>query len=445
MGSKLEEGNNKKVPQSVKSELFRHVSSTFLLKIFGLFLQVTMGIALARILGASGYGIYAFPIAVLHLLNVPATAGLPNLIVRLVANYNLQNRFSLIKGLFFRASQFIFVFSCSLAFIAFLSYFKIGKIQIGTLEGNAFFIAMLLLPIVALNSIPSAILMGFRFIFVGQFPEFILRPAIFLIFVFVTDFLFPDLSRPDIFMFFQVLATGIALVTGFIFLIFYCPEKVKTDKTEFNTVSWLKSAVPFMLVGVVMVINSQTDILMLGLLRKANEVGIYKAVVSASTLITFVLSSANIVLGPQIARLWSLGKKEELQKILTIAARIISFFVAITSVVLILWGKTLLTVFFGQEFGEGYAVLKILCIGQIINGFAGSVGLILQMTGFEKKVALAVGWAAVINVLLNLILVPDYGMSGAAIASAISLSFWNVLLIYWNRKLTGLNPTPVNF
>jgi O-antigen/teichoic acid export membrane protein len=96
---------------------------------------------------------------------------------------------------------------------------------------------------------------------------------------------------------------------------------------------------------------------------------------------------------------------------------------------------------FGQEFVIAKTTLLILLIGQAVNAMSGSVGLILQMTGKEKVYQNILLIALVFNIMLNLFLIPKFGIEGAAIASAFSFLFWNlssVLYIYKRYKVSTL-------
>ena len=76
---------------------------------------------------------------------------------------------------------------------------------------------------------------------------------------------------------------------------------------------------------------------------------------------------------------------------------------------------------YAAEYGLGLSeelVLTILSVGKLVNVFAGSGGVILVMAGHEKDVALRVGLAALLNVVLNALLIPRYGIEGAAFATA---------------------------
>jgi O-antigen/teichoic acid export membrane protein len=92
---------------------------------------------------------------------------------------------------------------------------------------------------------------------------------------------------------------------------------------------------------------------------------------------------------------------------------------------IIIFHKWILGIF-GNEFIVGSLFLIVLCIGQLINSMSGSVGVILQMTGYQKVFQNIVLMALVLNVILNVILIPLYGGLGAAIATVVSISSWNI-------------------
>ena len=107
---------------------------------------------------------------------------------------------------------------------------------------------------------------------------------------------------------------------------------------------------------------------------------------------------------------------------------------------LIAFGDDLLAVF-GSDFGRGRLALTILVLGQVVNVAAGHVGVLMTMTGHEKRVAATVGASAACNAVLNLILIPRFGIDGAAAATAISLVLWNGVTLVWVIKHLRINPT----
>jgi O-antigen/teichoic acid export membrane protein len=112
--------------------------------------------------------------------------------------------------------------------------------------------------------------------------------------------------------------------------------------------------------------------------------------------------------------------------------------VAISSVILfIVLGKWLLG-FWGVEFQDAYWVLLVLSIGQFFNIATGCSGLLLVMCGFEKLHGIISLTTTVLNLLLNYLFIINYGIVGAAIATAISIIFENIMKVLLVKKKIGI-------
>ncbi len=96
---------------------------------------------------------------------------------------------------------------------------------------------------------------------------------------------------------------------------------------------------------------------------------------------------------------------------------------------------------FGEEFTAGFTALVILTVGQMVNAGAGSVGLLLQMTGHERDVAVGLAIALAMNLALNLALIPVWGVNGAALGATANVILLNVLLAVQVRRKLGIGPT----
>ena len=103
---------------------------------------------------------------------------------------------------------------------------------------------------------------------------------------------------------------------------------------------------------------------------------------------------------------------------------------------LILFPSTILSMF-GDEFKLAAMCLIILSIGKMFSAISGSVGTFLQMVGRQKIFQNILLVAALINIVLNSLLIPKYGIEGAAVASTASGVFWNLLMIIYIKKHFG--------
>lgn len=193
---------------------------------------------------------------------------------------------------------------------------------------------------------------------------------------------------------------------------------------------------PMLIISGMNVIMGQTDVVMLGILRNTNEVGIYSIVMALVSLTSFVLVSVNSMMAPNISELFHSGQKSELKNIVQRTSKLMFWATLPIIVFLILFGEYLLAIF-GNEFKIGFIALCILTLGQFINAMTGSVGNVLNMLGYQKLLQNIVISSAVINIVLNYLLIPRYGIEGAAIASFISMTYLNIVSVLYVRKKVG--------
>ena len=111
------------------------------------------------------------------------------------------------------------------------------------------------------------------------------------------------------------------------------------------------------------------------------------------------------------------------------------FFLTIPILILILFFSEFILRLFGEQFILGSLCLNILIAGQLINVLCGSVGYILNMTEYQNIFKWIIVFTVIMNVVLNIVLIPLYGIFGAAVASMISLILWNMIsCIYIYKK-----------
>jgi O-antigen/teichoic acid export membrane protein len=217
-------------------------------------------------------------------------------------------------------------------------------------------------------------------------------------------------------------------------------KKLKSITPNYNLKDWMTASLTFFVADLFYNFNSRISIFLLGIFHSKENVAIFNIALRVSEVISIALVIVNFVISPIIAKLYASGKIAKLQILITRSARVIVLIGVLLSLFLIVFsGKILL--FFGVDFLVGRPALLILCIGQLINILCGSVGLLLLMTGNQRFsiYSLAVGTA--INVVLNIVLTPKLGITGAAIASTGSLIVWNLMMYYFVRQKLYIRPT----
>ncbi|WP_194842061.1 flippase [Gracilibacillus salitolerans] len=423
------------------SQLAKVLSGSFIIKITGTFLTFLVSIILARTLGVENYGHYAYAISIISILSVPTTLGLPNVIVRFSASYKTKSEWNFLKGLINLTNKSVLLIAIFIMFFSFLiSWYFVGDND--SIAYNTFLISLLLLPLMALNSLRAAALRGINRVIIGQLPEHIILPFVFISFSLIATIFFEEINSIEA-MFLRVLSVLIAFLIGAALLYNNLLINIKSKKPKYEIKKWVHSALPLLFVGGMMLINNKLDIIMLGAIRSSIEVGIYQVVINAATLIVFALSAVNSVMAPQFSKLFIKEEKCKLQRIVTLSNRVAFAFALPVSLIFIIFGSWILHFIYGADFARGGIALAILSLGQLVSAAFGSVGNLLNMTGNEKFSAFGVVISAICNIILNSLLIPVWGINGAAIATSVSLMLWNALLAFWVYKKVKIYPSIV--
>lgn len=408
------------------------------LKIAQAFAGLVTGVLMARALGSEGYGIYAFAFSIASLLAIPSQMGLPALLVREVARFQFTEEWGLLKGLLRRSHQLVFLNGIILLVLG-IGYYLFTRFEQELNDQWLTLVwAIVLVPLVALGNITGATLRGLRKVVLGQMPEMFLRPMFLMFFILIFWTLWDEIS-PSSTMLLHCLAAFFSFLIGALLLKNSLPCILSGAIPTYDTRAWLKSLLPLALVSGFQVVNMQADILILGLTSSKADVGLYRVIAQSAGMVTVVLASINIVIAPQIARLHTAGNKVLLQRMVTLSSRLILVVATPLALILIFQGQEFLALVFGEEFSGGWTGLSILSAAQLINAAMGSVAFLLNMTGHEKDTARGVMIAATLNVILNLLLIPRFGIEGAAMATLVSSVLWNVLLYRAVKLRLGIN------
>jgi O-antigen/teichoic acid export membrane protein len=390
-------------------------------------LALALGVVLARTLGAEGYGVYTYAFAIMSLLMVVAEAGMPTLLMREMAASHGRAEWGLLRGVLRRAAQFVTLASTTISLVGLLAVWWLA----GTLAPAVLYtttLMLLVLPLAAGAKTVAHAMRGLHCVVVGQAVEMLVRPMLVFALVGIAFVLRPDWRQPQYAMAAQLLAALAVLVVGGLILRHLTPRPAKTARPAYRSREWLRSALPFTLIGGAGMINNHTDIIMLGWFTSPAEVGTYRVAVQGAMLVAFSLQVAGSVVAPQFSRLHAQGDMAKLQRLVTQSAQVILLAALPVALTFIIIGGAIVSSIFGTEFASAHEPLTILAVGQLVNAGFGSVGFLLNMTGHEKIAARTLWQTALINIVLNAALIPLYGMNGAAIATAISLGIWNLLL-----------------
>jgi O-antigen/teichoic acid export membrane protein len=194
---------------------------------------------------------------------------------------------------------------------------------------------------------------------------------------------------------------------------------------------------PIGLTSVGLLVLSHVDLLILGAHAKPAEVSIYGMATRLAGFLALPLLIANAALPPLIAEYHSRGATRELSHGLRSAAGLATVCSVAMFLVMVMFGRELLSLLYGSYFVAGYYVLLIVSMGQLVNVWAGSCGMTLLMTGNQKAMMTITMVSAVFAAGGAWMLAPRFGGIGVAVIQCLALTLQNVLMLVMVKKRCG--------
>jgi O-antigen/teichoic acid export membrane protein len=425
--------------KGLQAQLLRGGAGSIGLKIANVGFILGTAVVLARNLGPKDYGVYAYVYALVSLLAIPAQFGLSALVIRETAKAESNQQWGLMRGLWRWAGFSATALALGLALIgAGLAWLFSDRFSV--LQLTTFAWGMALVPLIALGSLRGAALRGLRKVVQGQFPEQLIRPALLILFILGIGVFASGKINADQAMALHALSAAIAFAVGAWLLRREQPSSVATRPTPvYESRRWLGSALPLALIAGMSLINTQTDVVMLGMLTTARDVGIYRIAAQGATLVSLGLTAIGMVTMPHFARFHTNGDMVRFQRLATAGARASLLLAIPVTLAFVFFGRIILRLVFGSSYEDGYLVLAILACAQLVHAGFGTVGPLLNMSGYERDTVKGVAVAAGCNITLNAIMIPLYGMTGAALATGITLLIWNIVLWRMVRCRLGVD------
>lgn len=213
----------------------------------------------------------------------------------------------------------------------------------------------------------------------------------------------------------------------------------KTVVDDFEKISakqFIKFASPMMFSGLMLYLLNWTDVFILGAMVTEEEVGHYNLAYKIASLAMLVIISVNVVIAPRIAALFNEGNLVGLHATVRKATHLIIIFTTPIVAGIIVFSDFILSLF-GESFDNGKEALIIVSAGFFLNAVTGNVDQVLNMSGNQKLLRNITIAGFVLNAVLNLMLIPHYGINGAAIASLITNVAFNFTCVYYIKKKLG--------
>ena len=410
-------------------EILFNGAATFGYKLISLLLAYLLMLLITTQYGAEVFGRFSITLTLSQILVLVFTFGLPSAIVKLIADPNTFNVLPqsnyLQKGIFSILiagsviSILLFIFSETIS----INFFKDLRLT------NYFKLLSLFLVPFMFHEFFSNFFRGKKDFTKYNYYTFIL-PNLFFFIIFFILIQFSFLEE------ITILSYVLSFMLIFIIeLVAYSKLKLKS-KMDFPIRKLLKLSFPMMFSATLLFLLNWTDIFMLGAMKSSLEVGIYNVAFKIASLGYLIIIPINVVIGPKISELYSKKNIVALKKVVQNSTKFIILLTIPLMALIFLFRKTILGIF-GIEFLAGETALIIIGCGVLINSISGNVDQILNMTNNHKILRNITFLCFIVNVIFNYLLIPVYGINGAAIASLITNVLINAICLYYIKRNLG--------
>lgn len=409
-------------------------------RVAGLLLAFLAHLVLSRSLGANQYGQYAIALGWAMVLVVPARLGLDNSVLRFATVYREEGQAADFRGLVVFSLAIIAMLSAAIS-AAIVGAKLAGFVPLRAIDLVLILGIALIIPFLALIGWLSALIRTSNRIFASQFYDQALRPALLIGAIALVALggyrLTASLAMILTAATLAIATIGLALHTRTAFAGLPVAPRSLAHRSDWLSVSWV-----LFLMAVVQEMLNQIDLILLGIVGNATQAAHFAAAWRLASLVPFGLAALSLVSGPLIASAYHRRDLAELARIARISARFAALFGLATGTVLAIFGAPLLGLF-GPGFADAYQPLLILLAGALVNCFTGVVGYFLMLTGHQREALVCLAIALTVSVVANLLLIPPLGAAGAAIASALGLACWNLLMVLYVRRYLGIDATAI--
>jgi len=395
-------------------------------------------IVVARFYGPDIYGVLALSLMILGWFSILAGLGLNNGLTRFLSIYRGKNEEEKAPWLFSNIFKILLITSTISSILLFMLSDFIAITFFNSPELSLFLkIIAFTIPLSHLTGTFLASLRAYEKIGVYSLISKIIETGGKLFFLII--FLFFGLGIfliPLSYLLAGITTFLIALILSKKYLPLLASKKSKKDPKILKKV--FSYSLPLILFGFAISLLHQTDSFMIGFFLGVKEVGLYNAAIPIALLVTISIDLFRQLFLPIATKEYSRGKKklvEQISKQITKWTLLVSFPIFI---LIFLFPGAFIKLFFGEEFLVAATALQILVIGAMFtNSFEISKELLL-MKGKSKLILFDIAIVVMTNITLNLILIPPYGINGAAIATSISLILLGLTYFFQAGKIVKI-------
>jgi O-antigen/teichoic acid export membrane protein len=426
------------VRYGLAAKLARGSAAALVVYIAGAGVTYCAQFAVARIIGAQGYGIYAYVLAWVTILAYVSALGFDISLMRFVPAYLTTRAYAQLRGVIQYAWRRVAALGCGIA----VTGVAVILARSGKLPPDlaaTFVVGFAVVPVLALLWIRAAVVRGFGGVVSALAPDRVVRDGVLLGLIFVvsagTGWII-DAPRAM-----AAALLGAAAGLGLVSLAMHRrrPAALRAVAPAYDAQTWRRTAAPLVLIGTADIMMNRMGVVLLGWLADTKQAGIYSLAFNIAFAVMLPRTAVNALLAPAISDLFVRNDQAALRGIVAKAALWTLLGAACIALPLLVLAEPILALF-GRDFVTGVPALRILLIGQVIVAAAGSQLHLLTMTGHERNAAVLLASSVAANAAIGAALVIPLGPTGAALAATTALIGWNTAMAFSVRRYLRLFP-----
>ncbi|KSV83489.1 polysaccharide biosynthesis associated protein [Sinorhizobium fredii USDA 205] len=398
-----------------RSRAQRMALIVFAIRILSAAIAFVSQIFLARLMGEFEYGIFIFVWVMAVLFGNLSCLGLHAAVIRFLPEYSTTSALAQIRGLTTTARIFALLSASAFAAIGTAGLWLFGW----AIEGYylvPLYLGLVTLPMIALGDVMDGTARAHSWPVAAMSPTFIVRPLLILAFMILATVAgLPHDATTALTA--ALAATYVTTLGQFAAMVWRLDRHYDRGPMKIDLGRWLRVAIPVFLVDGFGFLLTNSDVVIVGLYLKPDEVAIYFAAAKTMALVHFVMFAVKAAAGPRFSAAMAAQDRHQLAEIAIESARW-SFWPSLAIGCTVVLGGPALLSLFGPAFPAGAPLMAILLTGILAKAFVGPAETLLTMAGRQKLCVILYAAALGANVALNVTLIPLFGLTGAAGATA---------------------------
>lgn len=396
----------------------RGALTAFLIRVLSAGIAFFSQVLLARWMGSFEFGLFTTAWVWITVIGGLATLGFATSVIRYLSEYRETGQLDLARGFLRVGRTFAIVTGVLVAALGWL------LIATGAITGPLVYplgLVLAALPAYALTDFQDGVGRAQGWIDLALLPPYVFRPILLFGFIALVMVQGQQQSATTAALA-AIAATWVTAAIQYFLQKRRMAHALPDGPRAFAVREWVPQSLPLLLLDGFSLMLLNLDILLLELFVTADQIGIYFAAIRTISLVSFIQFSVTAVAMPKFASLRATGRHADIVPTLREMQKW-TFWPSVIGIVGLLGLGYPLLWLFGQEFTAAYPVMFVLSAGLLVRAWAGPAQSLLVVSGHQAKAAAILLLTVILNAILNLTLIPLWGILGAAAATAAALVF----------------------